>query len=50
LEAKLALATIGRNYELYWLGENQPDGEPPVSPEMTMRMEPGQEFLVSERS
>jgi len=50
LEAKLALATIGRNYELYWLGENGPDGEPPVSPEMTMRMEPGQEFLVSERS
>ncbi|WP_255152511.1 cytochrome P450 [Halorarius halobius] len=49
LEAKLALATIGREYDLYWLGENDADGEPPVSPEMTTRMEPGQEFLVSER-
>jgi cytochrome P450 len=49
LEAKLALATIGREYELYWLGENDADGEPPVSPEMTLRMEPGQEFLVTER-
>lgn len=49
LEAKLAMATIGREYELYWLGENQPDGEPPVSPEMTTRMERGQQFLVTER-
>jgi cytochrome P450 len=49
LEAKLALATIGREYELYWLGENDPDGEPPVSPQMTTRMEQGQEFLVTER-
>ena len=49
LEAKLALATIGREYELYWLGENEPDGEPPVSPQMTTRMAPGQEFLVTER-
>mgnify|MGYP006274971969 FL=1 len=49
LEAKLTLATIGRQYDLGWLGENDADGEPPVSPEMTLRMEPGQEFLVTER-
>jgi len=49
LEAKLALATIGREYDLYWLGENQADGEPPLSPAMTLRMEQGQEFLVTER-
>ncbi|MEF8842088.1 MAG: cytochrome P450 [Haloarculaceae archaeon] len=49
LEAKLALATIGQEYELYWIGENEPDGEPPVSPEMTLRMAEGQEFLVTER-
>ena len=49
LEAKLALATIGREYDLYWLGENTAAGEPPVSPEMTLRMEGGQDFLVTER-
>ncbi|WP_084802584.1 cytochrome P450 [Halorientalis sp. IM1011] len=49
LEAQLALATIGRQYDLHWLGENDAHGEPPVSPEMTLRMEPGQEFLVTER-
>ena len=49
LEAKLALATIGREFDLYWLGENDDDGEPPVSPEMTLRMEQGQEFLVTRR-
>jgi cytochrome P450 len=49
LEAKLALATIGREYELYWIGENEADGEPPVSPGMTLRMSEGQEFLVTER-
>jgi cytochrome P450 len=49
LEAKLTLATIGQQYDLGWLGENDADGEPPVSPEMTLRMEPGQEFLVTER-
>ena len=49
LEAKLALATIGREYELYWIGENEPSGEPPVSPQMTLRMEEGAEFLVTER-
>lgn len=49
LEAKLALATIGRRYKLYWLGENEPDGEPPLSLQMTTRMAPGQEFLVAER-
>jgi cytochrome P450 len=48
LEAKLTLATIGREFDLYWLGEN--DGEePPTAPAMTLRMEPGQEFLVTER-
>jgi cytochrome P450 len=48
LEAKLAMATVGREYKLYWLGEN--DGaEPPTSPEMTLRMAPDQEFLVTER-
>jgi cytochrome P450 len=49
LEAKLALATIGRRYRLDWRGENDDDGEPPISPEMTLRMESGQEFLVRER-
>jgi cytochrome P450 len=49
LEAKLALATIGRDYECYFLGENDDDGAPPLSPQMTLRMEEGQEFLVRER-
>ena len=49
LEAKLTLATIGREFDLYWLGENEADGEPPTSPEMTLRMAEGQEFLVTER-
>ena len=49
LEAKLALATIGREFRLDWLGENLPGGEPPTSPEMTLRMEQGQEFGVVER-
>ncbi|HKJ58971.1 MAG TPA: cytochrome P450, partial [Halobacteriales archaeon] len=49
LEAKLALATIGREFRVDWLGENLPDGEPPTSPEMTLRMEQGQEFQVVER-
>jgi cytochrome P450 len=49
LEAKLTLATIGREFDLYWLGENTEDGDPPVSPQMTLRMQPGQEFLVTER-
>jgi cytochrome P450 len=48
LEAKLAMATIGQDYKLYWLGEN--DGsEPPTAPQMTLRMAPDQEFLVTER-
>lgn len=47
LEAKLALATIGRNYKLYWLGEDTE--EPPTDPAITIRMEPGKEFLVTER-
>ena len=49
LEAKLTLATIGREYQLYWIGENRDDGRAPVDPQMTMRMRPGQEFLVTER-
>jgi len=49
LEAKLTLATIGREFDLYWLGENEADGEPPTAPEMTLRMAPDQEFLVTER-
>jgi cytochrome P450 len=49
LEAKLALATIGREYDLAWRGDNEPDCEPPVSPMMTTRMEEGQEFEVRER-
>jgi cytochrome P450 len=49
LEAKLSLATIGRNYDLYYLGETGQNGGPPLSPQMTLRMEPGQEFLVTER-
>lgn len=46
LEAKLTLATIGRQYDLYWLGEGT---EPPTAPEMTTRMPPGEEFLAVER-
>ncbi len=49
LEAKLTLATIGREFDLYWLGENEESGEPPTAPEMTLRMAPDQEFLVTER-
>jgi cytochrome P450 len=49
LEATLSLATIGRKYDLYYLGEDGRDGGPPLSPEMTLRMEPGQEFLVTAR-
>jgi hypothetical protein len=42
------MATIGQDYKLYWLGEN--DGsEPPTAPQMTLRMAPDQEFLVTER-
>ena len=49
LEAKLALATIGRDYQLYYLGEEGDHDGAPLSPQMTLRMEPGQEFLVTER-
>lgn len=48
LEAQLVFATIGRNYKLYWLGDDE-DGEPPVSPRITTRMPAGEEFLVVER-
>jgi cytochrome P450 len=47
LEAKLALATIGREFDL-----RRPDDDgrdPPLRGEMTARMEPGTEFLVAER-
>jgi len=46
LEAKLALATVGREYELYHLGDGD---EEPTSFEMTTRMRQGEEFLVTER-
>jgi len=52
LEAKLTMATIGQQFRLEWRGENETRGtgvEPPTAPEMTLRMEPGQEFLVRER-
>jgi len=49
LEAKLSLATIGRDYELYYLGEEGEHDGPPLSPQMTLRMKEGQEFLVTER-
>ena len=49
LEAKLALAAIGRRFELEWLGENSEDGDPPVVPQMTLRMEEGQHFRLRER-
>jgi cytochrome P450 len=52
LEAKLALATVGRQFRLEWRGENETDEmgvEPPISPQMTLRMEPGHEFAVRER-
>jgi cytochrome P450 len=46
MEAKLALATIGREYDLYWLGE---EGSAPIDLQMTTRMASGEEFLVTER-
>ncbi|MFC7227880.1 cytochrome P450 [Salinirubellus salinus] len=46
LEAKLALATVGRQYELYHLGD---DDDEPTSFEMTTRMRAGEQFLVTER-
>ena len=46
LEAKLALATVGRQYDLYHLND---DDEEPTSYEMTTRMRQGEQFLVSER-
>ena len=52
LEAKLALATIGRQFRLTWLGDNEQRAtgiEPPTAAQMTLRMEPGHEFRVHER-
>jgi cytochrome P450 len=47
LEATLALATIGREYDLVWPGD--PDAEPPLVGAMTARMVPGTEFVVERR-
>jgi cytochrome P450 len=52
LEAKLTLATVGRRFDFEWRGENvtgRTGTEPPTAPEMTLRMDPGQEFRVHER-
>lgn len=52
VEATLALAIIGRQFRLEWLGENESKRtgiEPPIAPQMTLRMEPGHEFRVVER-
>ncbi|MFB6103281.1 MAG: cytochrome P450 [Haloplanus sp.] len=46
MEAKLALATIGREYHLAWPDEGD---DPPLRAGMTARMEPGTEFRVVER-
>ncbi|MFB6079906.1 MAG: cytochrome P450 [Haloferacaceae archaeon] len=45
MEAKLALATIGRNYDLDPVG----DGEPPIAADMTLRMASGVTARVAER-
>jgi len=47
MEAKLALATIGREYHLAWPG-TEPD-DPPLLAGMTARMAPGTEFRVQSR-
>ncbi|WP_435070029.1 cytochrome P450 [Haloplanus sp. C73] len=47
MEAKLALATIGREYHLAWPGA-EPD-DPPLLAGMTARMAPGTEFRVESR-
>ena len=47
LEAKLALAAIGREYHLDWPGDGTDDA--PMIPGMTARMAPGTEFRVVER-
>jgi len=47
IEAKLALATVGREYHLAWPGDA--GGDPPLLGEMTARMEPGTEFVVETR-
>jgi len=44
-----ALATIAHECDRYRLGENDADGEPPTSPEMTPRVAPGQQPLVTEQ-
>jgi cytochrome P450 len=48
MEAKLALATVGRQYELYHLGDDGPE-DPPIELQMTTRMREGEQFLVTER-
>ncbi|GAB6861518.1 cytochrome P450 [Haloplanus litoreus] len=47
IEAKLALATVGREYHLARPGDAGSD--PPLLGEMTARMEPGTEFVVEAR-
>ncbi len=47
LEAKLSLATVGRRYDLEWLDDET--DEAPLSPQMTLRMQPGREVRVHER-
>ncbi|WP_423750705.1 cytochrome P450 [Salinirarus marinus] len=46
IEAKLALATVGREYELR---RESTDADPPLAPEMTLGMESGTTFRVVER-
>jgi cytochrome P450 len=46
IEAKLALAVVGREYELR---REATDADPPLAPEMTLGMEPGTTFRVVER-
>ena len=47
LEATLALATVGREYDLRWPGDS--DADPPLIGAMTARMRPSTEFVVERR-
>jgi cytochrome P450 len=47
VEASLALATIGREYDLVWPGV--PGDDPPLLGAMTARMAPDTEFVVERR-
>jgi cytochrome P450 len=57
-EAKLALAIIGRNYQLIRAGQLDESGkadrstnipDPPLTADMTLRLTPGTEFYLSSR-